>query len=435
MRSIRLGIAAVLLTSASALITSPGCRQEDDVADRAGKALINGTPTISNPEVGRLSTRTGNCTATLIGPQEFLTAAHCIADGPPTGGFTVSNFEYQSGGQVTFDTQTACPGNCDIDCNDSSRPQWCCDGLNGVCAEVHDVRRIFPQGVHVCYADDLAVGKLTESVTWLTPRQVSGSEPVAPTTLTAIGYGCNARTIVPDPSDPSQTQTTVVESGFGVKRYVSYNWTGQDDFFYCHGDSGGPTLLGGLFDGGSIIRVASGFSSSSNADCGADPTLFKPHIDSMVYGMEQPGVIYRGQFAGRGFLTTVTNGTAAGIPGQTSMEAIQIWSEEPGVVLAYRAHVGNVGWMPEVSDGQLAGTVGQSHSLQAVEIRLASPGPYSFVSYRAYAHGLGWQSWVRSDRTCSSNAQCGTGTCAFGVCAAGTTGQSRPIDALEITIH
>jgi len=38
--------------------------------------------------------------------------------------------------------------------------------------------------------------------------------------------------------------------------------------------------------------------------------------------------------------------------------------------IEYRAHVSGIGWQPYVADGAVAGTTGQSRAIEAVQIRL-----------------------------------------------------------------
>ena len=97
------------------------------------------------------------------------------------------------------------------------------------------------------------------------------------------------------------------------------------------------------------------------------------------------------------------------------MEAIKITTSSYGI--QYRAHVADYGWLSWVSDGGMAGTTGQSKSLQAIEIKLTSAPSNLHVSYRVYVHGQGWQSWVSDGST------------------AGTTGQGLAIEAIEIKLE
>jgi hypothetical protein len=63
----------------------------------------------------------------------------------------------------------------------------------------------------------------------------------------------------------------------------------------------------------------------------------------------------------------------AGTNGQSRrMEAVRIWLEgaPPGMSVVYQAHVQNIGWMSEVSNGQWAGTRGQFLRLEALRVRI-----------------------------------------------------------------
>jgi hypothetical protein len=116
------------------------------------------------------------------------------------------------------------------------------------------------------------------------------------------------------------------------------------------------------------------------------------------------------------------------------MEGLQVWSATPGGVPCYRVHVEGTGWGNELCDGTLVGTVGQSRRLEAVQIRLAQKGPYAHVQYRAHVQDVGWQPFIIDGQTCSVNAHCATNLCFNGTCAAGTTGQARRLEALQIVV-
>lgn len=151
----------------------------------------------------------------------------------------------------------------------------------------------------------------------------------------------------------------------------------------------------------------------------------------VVLGTDSGEISYRGQVQLEGFTPTVLMGQPVGTVG-LRLEGVQIWSDMPDVVLAYSAHVQNYGWQPEVEEGQLAGTVGLSLRMEAIQIRLASPGPFSGVKYDVYLHGRGWQGWETAGMACNSGSDCPSGLCYNGTCAAGTTGQFLSIEAMEI---
>src|SRR5664279_1420731 len=73
--------------------------------------------------------------------------------------------------------------------------------------------------------------------------------------------------------------------------------------------------------------------------------------------------------------------------------------------VTYQAHLQNIGWQGYVDNGVTAGTTGQSRRLEAVQIKLENIG--GGIKYRAHVQGIGWQDWV------TDGAQ------------SGTTGQSK----------
>src|SRR5690349_16092683 len=89
-----------LLLAAAAAHVCLGCvmeeAEEETTTDE--ELLINGTPTTARPEVMQLHIGRFNCSATMISPSTFLTAAHCIGFAP-----------IATGGSVTFVDGTTVP--------------------------------------------------------------------------------------------------------------------------------------------------------------------------------------------------------------------------------------------------------------------------------------------------------------------------------------
>lgn len=82
--------------------------------------------------------------------------------------------------------------------------------------------------------------------------------------------------------------------------------------------------------------------------------------------------------------------------------------------IRYRAHVKDDGWLPWVLEGSVAGTTGQSRRLEAVQIELL--GTTASVRYKPYVAGVGWMGWFYDGET------------------GGTTGQHRQMEAIRIEI-
>lgn len=97
---------------------------------------------------------------------------------------------------------------------------------------------------------------------------------------------------------------------------------------------------------------------------------------------------------------------------QTADQAQQ--QKTPSIV--YKAHVQNDGTQKEVSDGQLAGTIGKSLRLEAFQAYLKD-APNSSLSYTAHVQNDGWQKFVSNKET------------------AGTTGKGLRMEAIKITLN
>nr|WP_276532726.1 C39 family peptidase [Collinsella aerofaciens] len=86
------------------------------------------------------------------------------------------------------------------------------------------------------------------------------------------------------------------------------------------------------------------------------------------------------------------------------------------------AHVQNIGWMDPVGSGKVAGTTGRGLNLEALKISLEVDGATSqeqianAVSVEAHVSNVGWQAAVDNGGT------------------AGTTGQSRAVEALRVRL-
>lgn len=82
--------------------------------------------------------------------------------------------------------------------------------------------------------------------------------------------------------------------------------------------------------------------------------------------------------------------------------------------LTYGAHVASLGWLPDVASPATAGTTGQSRQMEALRIAGGTFG--SDLSYRAHVANLGWLAWVGPAYT------------------AGTTGQARQLEAVQVRL-
>lgn len=83
-------------------------------------------------------------------------------------------------------------------------------------------------------------------------------------------------------------------------------------------------------------------------------------------------------------------------------------------IVIYNAHCQDIGWIGYVSNGATAGTTGQVRPMEAVQIKLN--GINGGITYRAHCRDIGWMGWVSNGAT------------------AGTTGQVRAMEAVQIKL-
>lgn len=120
---------------------------------------------------------------------------------------------------------------------------------------------------------------------------------------------------------------------------------------------------------------------------------------------------YSAYVQGRGWMPAVSNGATAGTVGRSlRVEAFKI----SGITLTYRAHVQKIGWQAWVRSGAVAGTVGRSLRVEAMQVK--SLDPQWRVEYRANVQGAGWQRWVSDGAT------------------AGTTGRALRLEAMQVRL-
>lgn len=124
----------------------------------------------------------------------------------------------------------------------------------------------------------------------------------------------------------------------------------------------------------------------------------------------------------------VENGALSGTTGKAlrveGLSAKLVGDVPAGAKLTYKAYVQRSGWQAPVSDGAAAGTVGRSLRLEALKMTLLGMPGYE-VEYRAYIQRAGWQRWKAVKN----------GTPVDAAAAAGTTGKSLRIEAVEILIR
>jgi uncharacterized protein YjdB len=160
----------------------------------------------------------------------------------------------------------------------------------------------------------------------------------------------------------------------------------------------------------STMSVMSVSSSSSDSDA----TISQASTDTQT---TDPVLQYRAGVQNGDLSDWVNGGTDSdsGTVGQT-MESLYIrllngddssetTGDEENVIsgVSYSVHVQNIGWQDWVSDGQMAGTEGESKQIEAVKIKLSDDLDNSYdIYYRTYIQDVGWTGWASNGASSGS---------------------------------
>ncbi len=168
-----------------------------------------------------------------------------------------------------------------------------------------------------------------------------------------------------------------------------------------NGETAGTTGFEKSLQALTIVLVKKG---SANAPVQSARSYYEP--------TDKGRVTYQSHVQDIGWQTSVADGAKSGTTGQSKrMEALRIYLTNPKDAngkeitgsVEYRAHVQDIGWQNWVSEGKTAGTTGQSKRLEAVQIRLTGELAKQYdVYYRVHSANIGDLGWAKNGETAGS---------------------------------
>ncbi|HHU3880331.1 TPA: GBS Bsp-like repeat-containing protein [Streptococcus agalactiae] len=122
-------------------------------------------------------------------------------------------------------------------------------------------------------------------------------------------------------------------------------------------------------------------------------------------------IYYRAHVQDKGWMAWQKNNSVAGTVGESKrLEALEVNKasdfssqtnhsflemKHPG--LSYQTYLQKDGWQPTVLEGQLGGSIGLSKSIKAIKLNLGSTA-LGNIEYRTFLNGSGWQTVVNAGR-------------------------------------
>jgi GH25 family lysozyme M1 (1,4-beta-N-acetylmuramidase) len=134
----------------------------------------------------------------------------------------------------------------------------------------------------------------------------------------------------------------------------------------------------------------------------------------------EPSITYSTHIQNIGWQNYVTEGETAGTSGQSlRLEGIKIKLDTGDLSgkIKYSTHIQDIGWQDWKTDDELSGTSGRSLRLEAIKIKLTGDIAKKYdIYYRVHVQDIGWQDWVKNGEM------------------AGTSARSLRLEAIEIKL-
>jgi len=137
-----------------------------------------------------------------------------------------------------------------------------------------------------------------------------------------------------------------------------------------------------------------------------------------VSASDAASVTYRTHVQDYGWQSWKSDGQSAGTTGESKrLEGVEIKLSGVDGGISYKTHVQNYGWQGWKSNGQMSGTSGESKRLEAIQIKLTGEAAETYdIYYRVHAQHFGWLDWAKNGEI------------------SGTAGYSYRLESLQIKL-
>ena len=118
-------------------------------------------------------------------------------------------------------------------------------------------------------------------------------------------------------------------------------------------------------------------------------------------------ISYSAHVSDIGWMNSVSNGLIAGTVGQNrQLEALKLnVDENEGINISYQTKVKDEGWQESVSNNEIAGTIGKGLAVEAIRIQLTGENSSKYdIYYRTYINNIGWLDWAKNGEKSGSDA-------------------------------
>jgi len=243
------------LTLFAAATVLAGCGAADPVSSQR-RGIVGGQPDPGHPSVGVLKMgKTAICSATLIGRQTVLTAAHCV-----------KGFDVDPNRLFTFATNATVVAQ------------------SSEAAQTHVYPKYSPEAG---YTGDVAVLQLKQKIIGIVPSQLLTGAPSTGEALAIVGFGLES-----DSGDPF-ARVSVKKVGQNKIAQVyggDFVFVGGGGDGVCSGDSGGPSFV----MRGGAERLA-GVHSTGSFQCGAYSRDIRVDVYAPWIAEKAEGDLYKGE--------------------------------------------------------------------------------------------------------------------------------------------